>query len=494
LTFLYTLTGLIILLGVIIFGLVFALIQLGQTKEEVRESEMRFRQFFENEPEYCYMISPEGVIVDINNSALNILGYKEAEIVGKPLEAIYAPESLPKMKRLLGKWQKTGKLADEEMVIITKKGNRRMVLLSAGIIKDTDGNVLNSISVQKDITDRKQAEEALQESEEKYRELINGMNDTAWVIDFKGNFVDVNNAAVKILGYSREELLSMGPQDIDTSLDSETIMGLIRGMQTDKLQVFETTHTTKGGKKIPVEINSSLVTYRGKKAILSIARDITERKQAEIKLQRSYDQMRETFIATVNTLAETVEKRDPYTAGHQRRATILSCAIAAEIGLPEEQFDGLHMAGLVHDIGKITVPAEILSKPGQLNSTQNEMVKAHPQAGYDILKGIAFPWPVAEIVLQHHERMDGSGYPQGLSGAEIMLEARILAVADVVEAMASHRPHRPGYGIDEALEEIFQNRGVLYDPDVVDICLKLFNEKGFSFDQSLQITEPPQNI
>lgn len=493
LTFIYTLSGLTLILGIIIFGLVFALIQLGRTKEKVRESETRFRQFFENEPEYCYMVSPEGIIVDVNNSTLKILGYKKAELVGKPLETIYAPESLPKMKKLLEKWKNAGKLADEEMFIITKKGDRRTVLLSVGVIKDADGKVLNSISVQKDITERKQAEEALRKSEEKYRELINGMNDTAWVIDFKGNFIDVNDAAVKILGYSREELLSMGPKDIDTNQKEEEIRSLIKGMATDKMQVFETIHTAKDGKKIQVEINSSLVTYQGKQAILSIARDINDRKQAEIKLQESYDQLRETFIATVNTLASTVEIRDPYTAGHQRRATILSCAIAEEMGLPEKQFDGLRMAGLVHDIGKITVPAEILSKPGQLNSTQHEMVKTHPQVGYDILKGIAFPWPVAEIVLQHHERMDGSGYPQGLSGTEIILEARILAIADVVEAMASHRPHRPGHGIDKALEEISQNREVLYDPEVVDICLKLFTEKRFTFDQLQQATGSPQN-
>jgi HD-GYP domain-containing protein (c-di-GMP phosphodiesterase class II) len=153
------------------------------------------------------------------------------------------------------------------------------------------------------------------------------------------------------------------------------------------------------------------------------------------------------------------------------------------MGLPEEQIEGIHMAGLVHDIGKINVPAEILSKPGRLNDLEFGLIKAHAQVGYGILDGgIDFPWPVAEIVFQHHERIDGSGYPQGLSGEEILLEARILSVADVVEAMASHRPYRPARGIDAALEEISQNRGILYDPEVVDTCLKLFIEKGFKFE------------
>jgi HD-GYP domain-containing protein (c-di-GMP phosphodiesterase class II) len=153
------------------------------------------------------------------------------------------------------------------------------------------------------------------------------------------------------------------------------------------------------------------------------------------------------------------------------------------MGLPEEQIEGIHMAGLVHDIGKINVPAEILSKPGTLNDLEFGLIKTHSQVGHNILDGtIEFPWPIAQIVLQHHERMDGSGYPVGLSGDEIILEARILGVADVVEAMASHRPYRPARGIDQALVEISQNRGILYDPEVVDACLKLFNEKRFKFE------------
>ena len=206
------------------------------------------------------------------------------------------------------------------------------------------------------------------------------------------------------------------------------------------------------------------------------------RKRAEKKLQKSYEKLQRALEGTVNTLVSTIELRDPYTAGHQRQVTKLACAIAREMGLPEEQVEGIRMAGLIHDMGKITVPAEILSKPGGLNDLQFGLIKMHPQIGYDILKGTDFPWPLAQIVLQHHERMNGSGYPQGLSGEEIMLEARILAVADVVVAMASHRPYRPALGLDKALEEIAQNKGVLYDPEVVDACLRLFTEKGFSLE------------
>jgi putative nucleotidyltransferase with HDIG domain len=176
--------------------------------------------------------------------------------------------------------------------------------------------------------------------------------------------------------------------------------------------------------------------------------------------------------------------RDPYTAGHQWRVTRLACAIAEEMGLPEERIEGIRMAGLIHDIGKMNVPAEILSKPGRLNHIEFDLIKLHPQNGHDVLNGsLEFPWPVAQIVLQHHERMDGSGYPAGLSGEQIILEARILGVADVVEAMASHRPYRPAHSIEDVLQEISQNRNVLYDHEVVDACLKLFTEKGFEFGQ-----------
>ncbi len=210
--------------------------------------------------------------------------------------------------------------------------------------------------------------------------------------------------------------------------------------------------------------------------------EIIMRKRAEEELQRTTENLRKTLGATIQAIAITVETRDPYTAGHQRRVGNLARAIANEMGLPQEQIDGIRMAGLIHDLGKVGIPAEILSKPSRLNDFEWGIIKTHSQIGFDILKTIEFPWPVAQIVLQHHERIDGSGYPRGLSGEEVMLEARILAVADVVEAMASFRPYRPARGLDKALEEISQNRFVLYDPDVVDACLKLFTEKGFTFD------------
>jgi putative nucleotidyltransferase with HDIG domain len=181
-------------------------------------------------------------------------------------------------------------------------------------------------------------------------------------------------------------------------------------------------------------------------------------------------------------LSSTVETRDPYTAGHQRKVSNLARTIAQEMGLSSDTVDIIRMAGIIHDIGKISVPAEILSKPGKISDVEMKLIKVHSKSGYDILKDVGLPYPIAEVVIQHHERLDGSGYPQGLKDSQILLEARIISVADVVEAISSFRPYRPGFGIDVALEEIEKNKGILYDAEVVEACLKLFREKGFGFE------------
>ncbi|MHB9096983.1 MAG: HD domain-containing phosphohydrolase [Syntrophales bacterium] len=216
-----------------------------------------------------------------------------------------------------------------------------------------------------------------------------------------------------------------------------------------------------------------LFSYSLFKAMI-IIREEDQRNEGYVRLHRALD-------ATVQAIALTVEARDPYTAGHQRRTADLARAIAAELGLPQDRVEGIRIAGTIHDIGKISVPAEILSKPRQLSEIEFALIRTHPRAGYEILKEIEFPWPVAEMVLQHHERLDGSGYPQGLKTEGILREASIIAVADVVEAIASHRPYRPADSIEAALEEIAGNRGILYAPDIVDACLKLFREKGYHF-------------
>jgi PAS domain S-box-containing protein len=211
-----------------------------------------------------------------------------------------------------------------------------------------------------------------------------------------------------------------------------------------------------------------------------VLEDLLEKqKQAQKKIELQVIQLQDNLKDTVHAIANIVEMRDPYTAGHQVRVAALASAIATEMALPADQVEAIQIAGIVHDLGKISVPAEILSKPGKINEAERNLIKLHPQAGYDILKDIHFPWPIALMVLQHHERLDGSGYPQGLKGEEILLGARILSVADVVEAMSSHRPYRPGLGTEAALAEIAQFRGTHYDAQAVDACLTIFCEKGY---------------
>lgn len=216
-------------------------------------------------------------------------------------------------------------------------------------------------------------------------------------------------------------------------------------------------------------------------AVVRIYSDISEQKRAEIELKKSLLQLRRNLAGTIQAMAMTVETRDPYTAGHQRRTSDIARSIAKEMGLPREQVDGIRMAGVIHDLGKISVPAEILSKPGKIGASEFSLIKDHPLTGFAILEGIDFHWPVAEIVRQHHERMDGTGYPYGLAGDEIMLEARVIGVADVIEAMSSHRPYRPSLGDRKAFEEIMEHRGGLYDPDVVDTSIKLYNRGMLTF-------------
>ncbi len=210
--------------------------------------------------------------------------------------------------------------------------------------------------------------------------------------------------------------------------------------------------------------------------------DIAVRAQVEEKLQHTLNSLRKAVSMTIQVLVSAIEVRDPYTAGHQRRAANLARAIATEMRLPADDVEGIRMAGYIHDIGKLSIPAEILSKPTKLSAIEFSLIKEHSQSGYDILKDVESPWPLAEIIYQHHERMDGSGYPRRLKGNEIIIEARILAVADVVEAMASHRPYRPSLGIELALAEIEKNRGISYDGTVVDACIRLFREKSFKLE------------
>ncbi len=218
-------------------------------------------------------------------------------------------------------------------------------------------------------------------------------------------------------------------------------------------------------------------------AVAELLGSIVERKKSEDELVRSLNMLRNTMEGIIQAMVMTTEMRDPYTAGHQRRVAKLAVAIAEEMKIKEEDIAGIRMAAVIHDLGKIYVPAELLTKPGKITDLEFSIIKTHSQVGHDILKNIEFPWPLAKIIYQHHERVDGSGYPLGIKGEEILLPAKIIGVADTVEAMASHRPYRPALGVDQALAEIKKYSGIHYEKDIVDICVKLFKDKGFSFEE-----------
>jgi len=214
------------------------------------------------------------------------------------------------------------------------------------------------------------------------------------------------------------------------------------------------------------------------KRVIQERENAAERNRMGQELQESFRRLKKGLEDTISVLARAIETRDPYTSGHQKRVSELSCLIGKEIRLPPEQLDGLRLAGLIHDIGKISIPSEILNKPGRLSEVEYNLIKTHSEIAYEILKHVDFPWPIADMVLQHHERLDGTGYPKGLKSDNILLEAKILAVADVVDAMAAHRPYRPSLGVDQALEEITRSRDRLYDSRIVEACLRVIDREG----------------
>jgi PAS domain S-box-containing protein len=341
----------------------------------------------------------------------------------------------------------------------------------------------------RDITERRQMGEQLRASEARYKRIAEGLTDYQYTVRVEnGHAVATlqSQGCVTVTGYTPEDFAAdpylwiqlVAPEDRDRV--KEHVQQILAGEHIPPIEyrinrkdgedrwVSDTTILFK-------DASGNLQSYDG------IIKDITERKTAEEQIQRYVAQLEDSFFRTVEVVTTLIEMRDPYTAGHERRVAELATAIGNELGLDARRIEGLRVAGQLHDIGKICLPAEILAKPGKITASEYTLIKEHSKAGYDVLKDVNFPWPVAEVAWQHHERMDGSGYPRGLKGDEILLEARIMSVADVVEAMASHRPYRPGLGIEAALGEIIGSRGTRYDPQVVDACVALFREQGYVF-------------
>ena len=429
----------------------------------------------------------------IVNENGNILSYNQnfIEMWQLPPELVSARVDAPVLKSVAAQAEDTEAFVARIQYLFAhpEVKSREEVRLKDGRIIDRytdsiiggDGKYYGRVAYFRDITESRKAAQELADSEQRFRGLVEQSLAGIYIIQ-DGKLVYANPRAAGILGQnSADDLINQDPlsfvAEADRSKLAEVMRKLFEKEQASIALDFSVIH--KDGISVTVGANANLATYHGRPAIIGLIQDISEKIRDEERIRNYVTQLNTTFLSTVQMATSLSEMRDPYTAGHERRVSEIAVAIATELGLDEQRIEGIKVAGFLHDIGKISIPSEILVKPGRLNATEYALVQGHAQASFDVLKQVEFPWPVATIALQHHERLDGSGYPNGLKGDEILLESRIMAVADVVEAMASHRPYRPGLGIDKALAELERGRGSAYDPDVVDTCLRLFREQEF---------------
>lgn len=455
--------------------------------DQIRKAEEKYRNIFNNAIEGIFQTTPEGRYITANPALARMHGYDTPEEMITAIksigEALYVrPEDRDVFKQLL---YENGVVKNFETEFRRKGGTTFWVSINAQAIHDKRGEIVCYEGTTEDITERKKAQEKIIAEKQRFLSLVDNAPFGMVIIDQDGSFQYFNAKVEEMFGYTLGDIPDGKNWLYKAYPDPEYRHSVISKWKTNiekfmtreqSSESFEVT-CKDGSKKIinfmPVQMESG--------QHLVACNDITGLIKAENALKQSMGKLESAMRGTINVMAHAVEVRDPYTAGHQKRVTDLAYAIGKALQLTEHEIEGLKMAGLIHDIGKLYVPAEILSKPGELSNIEFELVKTHVEAGYDILKNVEFPWPVATFVRQHHEKLDGSGYPQGLHDGQIFLEAKILAVADVVEAMASHRPYRPSLGIDVALGEIEKNRGVLYDPDVVDVCVRLLREGDFRF-------------
>jgi PAS domain S-box-containing protein len=444
----------------------------------------------DNLPFLAWLKDSEGRFIAVNvafarscgfPSANDLVGKTDIDIWPKHLAEVYRADDLEVIRN------RQQKSVEEP---IAYKGVEKWFETYKAPLYDTNGNVTGTTGFARDITERKQAEEKLARLKQRNELILSSSAEGILGLDLQGDHVFVNPAAARMLGYEVEELIGRPSHSTwhhtkpDGSPYPKEECEIYAAYQEGAVHRTSTeVFWRKDGTSFPVEYASTPIYEQDRLAgaVLTFS-DITERKNAEKQLQDTLESLRKAFGATIQVMVSAVEARDPYTSGHQLRSADLARAIATELGLPQEKIEGLRMAGSIHDIGKLSIPAEILSKPTKLSEIELALIKEHANRGYEMLKDVESPWPLAEIVHQHHERMDGSGYPKNLKGDEIMIEARILAVADTVEAMASHRPYRAGLGIEAALNDIEKNKGIFYDNIVADACLRLFREKGFQLD------------
>ena len=462
----------------LVFGTAQDVTDLRQTEAALRKQQAEYRMLVESAAEAIF-VAQDGYLRFANQTTERLLGRSAEEIGTTPfIEWIHPDDRTSAVEQHMEMLAGECASSERRLRFLTGEGEMRWADVRA-VRVEWEGRPA-TLNLANDITERKLAEDQLRASEDKYRGLVDNIAGIVFSIDPEGDLTFVSRQAQEMLGYESGEVLGMSVCAFVPEEDRERVTEAIRqGMAGRKVHHLLVPMMRRTGETLQFECSFTRLYEAGRLiGAQGTAIDISKRLEAEQRIQSALE-------CTIQAVADTIETRDPYTAGHQRRVARIAVAIAQRMALADTQIEGIRVAATLHDIGKMSTPAEILSKPGRLSEQELALIQEHPKVAYSILKGIPFPWPVADIVLQHHERLDGSGYPQGLAAEDgILLEARILAVSDVVEAMASHRPYRPAVGIEAALEEIRSGRGTAFDCDVVDACVELLESGEFTLDDS----------
>ncbi|MFO7615377.1 MAG: PAS domain S-box protein [Bacteroidales bacterium] len=394
---------------------------------------------------------------------------------------LFTPESWDRLSTSLEYTRTTGNPYELELKTVTIDGSNGWMWVRGEAETDSEGNIIALWGAAQDITEQKKVEHNLRSSNEQNQRILENLQDAYFQVDLAGNIVLINPAANKIFGFDDEEMIGMPA--INLYADANERNSLLEEIQSKgNVKDLISKRVHKDGSIFWASLNAQFLRNEDGEVVgvEGAVRDISERIRLTEELEQHFDVMAKRLHQTVNAISKIGELRDAYTAGHQKRVAELACAIGSKMGLTDEQIHNLSFGGLIHDTGKFFIPSDILNKPGKVSDLEYKILQTHVEESYNVVKEIDFPEEIHTMIHQHHERLDGSGYPQGLSGDEIILESRIMAVADVVEAMSSHRPYRAALGIDAALEEILLHRGTKFDAEVVDICIQLIKEDGYT--------------